>query len=204
MSRSYYSNNLKEFLEDENNKILGELTKNHHFTLEEQQKNAWLKQIEILKNELRNLTSGYIMFEYTIPRMGERVDVIFIYSGLVFVIEFKVNATEYTSSDITQCLNYAIDLKNFHEESHDIALVPILVSTEAVDFEYVIEQYEDKIVKLLRCNKNNIKNTIRTVCEKLQAEPIIIPRIIIKSKISIPSYASPIKFKSLYIKFCCS
>ncbi len=67
LSRSYYSCDIIKFLEEDTNLILGKLTKNHPFALEEQQRNAWLKEIDILKNELKNLTSAYILFEYSIP-----------------------------------------------------------------------------------------------------------------------------------------
>ena len=113
MTRSYYSQNLENFFTDNTDFILGKLTKNHQFALEEQQRNAWIKQIDILKNELNGLGVGRILFEYSIPRMGKRVDVILIYSGFVFVIEFKVNETQYNNADIEQCLDYVLDLKNF-------------------------------------------------------------------------------------------
>lgn len=166
MNRSYYSKNLQQFFLDSDNTILGELTKNHQFALEEQQRNAWLKQIEILKNQLLGLDSGHILFEYSIPRMGKRVDVILIYKGIVFVIEFKVNKTEYSSSDIDQCLDYALDLKNFQEASFDIPLAPILVSTMASIFDNVFEQYKDGIFKPIRCNRNNLKKVIDIISQK--------------------------------------
>ena len=113
MKRSYYSKTINQFLVDEPGNILGELTKNHEFNLEEQQKNAWIRQIDILKEQLMNFSSGHIIFEYSIPRMGRRVDVILIYSGIVFVLEFKVGGDEYPKYAIDQVLDYAIDLKNF-------------------------------------------------------------------------------------------
>ena len=100
MGRAYYSKELQEFLSDDNSRIIGKLTSNHQFALEEQQRNAWIQQIEILKNELHGLDSGHILFEYSIPRMGKRVDVILIYEGIVFVIEFKVYSKEYLRADI--------------------------------------------------------------------------------------------------------
>ena len=172
MSRSYYSNNLKQFLVDDNSHILGELTTNHHFELTESQKNAWIKQIEILKNQFLDLNSGHILFEYSIPRMGKRVDVILIHSGLVFVIEFKVNATEYVSAGVTQCLDYALDLKYFQEGSRDIQLVPILVATNAPDFNNILDQYYDGIIKPLRSNSENIKKIIQNVCEEFTGNEI--------------------------------
>ena len=170
--RSYYSNDLQAFIEDDNGRILSELTRNHQFALEELQRNAWIKQIEILKDELEDFDSGHILFEYSIPRMGKRVDIIFIYSGFVFVIEFKVNATKYHSGDLDQCLDYALDLKNFQEQSHEITLVPILVATNAPDFNNELKQDEDRIIHPLRCNSNNLKNAIQGICENFEGDEI--------------------------------
>ena len=172
MARSYYSQKLEDFFTENTDFILGKLTKNHQFTLEEQQRNAWIKQIDILKNELHGLNSGRILFEYSIPRMGKRVDVVLIYSGFVFVIEFKVNATQYHSADIEQCLDYALDLKNFQEGSHNISLIPILISTKAQKFENIFEKYPDKIFKPLRCNSDNIREIIESICEKFTGDTI--------------------------------
>ena len=172
LSRSYYSKKLDEFLKDDPNRILGELTNSHQFALEEQQRNAWIHQIKILKNQLERFNSGHILFEYSIPRMGKRVDIIFIYSGLVFVIEFKVHATEFLRADIDQCMDYALDLKNFQEGSHNVYLVPILVSTDAPDFDNVIGISKDKIFKSLLCNKNNLKQLIETISDQYKESEI--------------------------------
>ena len=172
MGRAYYSKELQEFLTDDNDGILGELANNHQFALEEQQRNAWMQQIDILKNELRGLDSAHIMFEYSIPRMGKRVDVILIYAGIVFVIEFKVHAKEYLRPDIDQCLDYSLDLKNFQEGSHKVQLVPILVSTEASNFDNTLEKFRDSVFTPLRVNKNNLGTIIKNVSEKFRAEPI--------------------------------
>ena len=172
MGRAYYSKELAEFLTDDNDRILGELTNNHQFALEEQQRNAWTQQIEILKNELHSLDSAHIMFEYSIPRMGKRVDVILIYAGIVFVIEFKVHAKEYLRPDIDQCLDYSLDLKNFQDGSHNVQLVPILVSTEASNFNNTLEKFRDSVFTPLRANKNNLGDIIKDVSENFKAEPI--------------------------------
>lgn len=134
LTRSYYSCDIIEFLQEDSNPILGKLTKNHPFALEEQQRNAWLKEIEILKKELKNLTPAHIFFEYSIPRIGKRADVILILEGLVFVLEFKINEKEYKSSDIDQCLDYALDLKYFHEKSQNLHIIPILVAVNGLVF----------------------------------------------------------------------
>ena len=166
MSRSYYSRELQEFLRDENNSIIGELTNNHQFALEELQRNAWQKQIEILRQQFQNLKSGHIMFEYSIPRMGKRVDVVFIYLNYVFVIEFKVFKNKYSRADRDQCIDYALNLKNFQEGSHNAPLVPILVSTDASDFTNSITKSKDGVYNLLCCNKDNLKANIEQVCKE--------------------------------------
>ena len=117
MERSYYSKLIEEFLQDEN--ILGKLTKNPQFSSDGEQRNAWIEQIDFLKKVFKNLKSGHILFEYVIPRMGKRVDVILIYSGLVFVIEFKVGAEKYEKSAIDQVWDYDLLFGNFLDLEHN-------------------------------------------------------------------------------------
>ena len=62
--------------------------------------------------------------------MGRRVDCILLSYGCIFVIEFKVGADVFQNSGIDQVTDYALDLKNFHEESHKKKIIPILIATE--------------------------------------------------------------------------
>lgn len=172
MARSYYSKNIEAFLNEESSSILGELVKNHQFALEEQQRNSWINQIEILKNSLVTFKSGHILFEYTIPRMGKRVDVVLLYRGIVFLIEFKVGEREYPNSAIDQVLDYALDLKNFHEKSHHLPIVPILIATEANKESINIDSYEDNILKPIKGNKNCLKQIISAVASSIQGNTI--------------------------------
>lgn len=83
MPRSYYSSQVQTFLEESTDQILGRLARSNQFDLEEQQRNAWVAEITILKEELEDLISATILFEYSIPRMGMRADVILILNGLI-------------------------------------------------------------------------------------------------------------------------
>lgn len=49
MSRAYYASDIEQFIKDSPSYILGELSTFHSFSLDELQRNAWLKQIEICK-----------------------------------------------------------------------------------------------------------------------------------------------------------
>jgi hypothetical protein len=55
------------------------------------------------------------------------------HSSVLFVIEFKVGEREFTSAALDQVWDYALDLRNFHETSHAVAIAPILVATQALE-----------------------------------------------------------------------
>ncbi|MFM7569058.1 MAG: hypothetical protein ACKO8O_10200, partial [Betaproteobacteria bacterium] len=94
------------------------------------QKYAWQSQIRLLRRYLPRAMPGRLYFEFSIPRMGKRADVVFVAGGVIFVIEFKVGASRYDRHAIDQVHDYALDLKNFHHGSHHRPVVPILIATE--------------------------------------------------------------------------
>ena len=131
MSRAYYGKSITDFIQEDNLSILGMLTKHHGYqALEKSQQNAWEKQIAILKSQLAGLT-GYIYFEFSIPRMGKRVDNIVILGNKIFLLEFKIGSKQYDKYAIDQVIDYALDLRNFHEGSHHVNLIPVLIAEKA-------------------------------------------------------------------------
>ena len=128
---AYYEADLTTFCEANENEVLGELTARHNFALENPQRHAWQQQITLLKTALIKISTGRIYFEFSIPRMGKRADVVVLTRGVVFVIEFKVGSTTFDHADVEQVHDYALDLKNFHRGSHNVPIVPILVATQA-------------------------------------------------------------------------
>ena len=129
MSRCYYCNSIYGFIHQSREKILGEMAKNNEFSLDDQQKSSWITQIQLLQKLLANIR-GSILFEFTIPRMGRRVDCMLLSYGCIFVIEFKVGSDVFHNNGIDQATDYALDLKNFHEGSHKRKIIPILIATE--------------------------------------------------------------------------
>ncbi|WDF46282.1 DUF2075 domain-containing protein [Chryseobacterium sp. KACC 21268] len=161
MKRSYYQNTINNFLREDSNSIFGQLAQNHQHDLEELQKNAWLKQIQILKSGLTDL-EGKIYFEFSIPRMGKRVDTIVIIEDFIFVIEFKVGDSQYTQDAQDQTIDYCLDLKNFHAGSHNKTIIPILVATRAHKIENDV-QNAMALEKSLLCNSENFVNIINEI-----------------------------------------
>lgn len=149
MKRSYYSNNIATFQNDDNSKILGALAQNHSHALEDLQKNAWIRQIEILKIALQNVEDGQIYFEFSIPRMGKRVDNVLIIKDLIFVLEFKVGESTYPKYAIEQAVDYSLDLKNFHEGSHHQKILPVLIATKAPSVMNVFTQTDSMFESIL-------------------------------------------------------
>lgn len=162
MKRAYYQNDIFAFLNDDDEHILGELTRHHHFTLEITQKNAWIEQISNLKEQLVDLGYGRIFFEFSIPRMGKRVDVVLLIRDVVIVIEYKTGAKTYERYQTDQALDYALDLKNFHAGSHDKYIVPILVSTKAHAESHVVKWNDDGVAEPLLSNGKNVNSLIKS------------------------------------------
>jgi hypothetical protein len=163
--KAYYSAPVSRFLEDDPDRILGVLTTEHHHALEEPQRWAWLQQISILKDTLDGRPAGHIFLEFYIPRMGRRADALLITENILFVLEFKVNAHAHDSFALDQVEDYALDLKNFHEGSHTVPIVPVLVSTGAQsrpldDLKFA----EDLVSAPLATNKTDLGDLIDRVC----------------------------------------
>jgi len=160
--RAYYSAPIEDFLKASEKEILGELALRNNFALEQSQKSAWIEQIKVLQNVLKPY-QGAIYFEYSIPRMGQRIDVVVLIGPVIFVLEFKVGEKTFTAHAIDQVYDYALDLKNFHESSHDKFIAPVLISTEV--------KYVNPIVSLTPQNDKlffPIKSNVDILGEVLQ------------------------------------
>lgn len=168
--RSYYSAPITDFLRQSDREILGIIHANDisaETTI--QQSNTWEVEIAILKDQLRAFSEGRIIFEYTIPRMGKRVDTVILYRNIVFLLEFKCGDTEYRDSTYDQVYDYALDLRNFQKESHDKLLVPMMIPTRAPRYQNALTVH-DRIVEPVRCNGSNIGVAIQHIASQF-SEP---------------------------------
>ena len=163
MNRYYYADVISGFLGENRFHIFGKLAANHPFATEDLQKNTWLAQIDILKHELANLPEGNVLFEYTIPRIGDRVDNIVLHQGIVFLLEFKVGDHAYLKAAMDQVMDYALDLRCFHKESHSKFLVPVLVATEAPAETSQIQFVDHRMLAPLKCNRKNLGSTLADI-----------------------------------------
>ncbi len=174
MQRSFYSDSITSFLKINSDTVLGILTDNNEqFALEQTQKYAWKYEITVLKSILQNY-EGRIFFEYSIPRMGRRIDVVLIIKNVIFVLEFKVGEKEFLLSASDQVLDYSLDLKNFHETSHEHLIAPILIATEAKDVMPLISTtpHNDNILFSIKTNTILLRQVINDVLQFADGEDI--------------------------------
>lgn len=176
-NRCLYNNEIKDFLNESENSILGILSRNYHGTVQSTQTDAWLEEIIIIQNLLKSLNNidGQIIFEYDIPRLGKRIDVTLLINGIIFCLEFKVGESRILEADVDQVLDYALDLKYFHKFSSDKIIVPILIATNYKSSTSIIAMsvYNDKVVNPLVTGKDGLLKLINEVLVKFPNETSI-------------------------------
>jgi len=173
LNNSFYSSSIKDLVDQTPETVLGYLAKQNPFSLDALQRNAWLAQISILQRELASLNSGWLAFEFAIPRMGKRADNIILLGGVIFVLEFKVGTEQFDNSARDQAIDYALDLKNFHSGSHDRPIVPIVVATGAPDTAYSLTWADDKVAKPIFNNGVGLGALIKDIANETTASTAI-------------------------------
>ncbi len=174
MSRCLYNSDFATFLYTDSASIYRILDDNYHGEALTTTRDAWKAEIDIMKNVVSSLhnADGQIIFEYDIPRLGKRIDVVLLYRGIVFCLEFKVGESKILENNIDQVLDYALDLKNFHKFSEDKVIAPILVATNYSNRSTAIQMsvYDDKVINPLVTGETGIFALIQNVVSEFPNE----------------------------------
>lgn len=171
MERAYYSDSITDFLGKSSNEIVGQLVsaaETNGASIETTQTHAWREQIEILHDALMPFRSrGSLYFEYGIPRLGRRIDVLALIDAVIFVLEFKVGESHFTGTAIDQVCDYALDLKNFHETSHSAPVAPILIPTGAANATASIKftPQNDRVLEPILATPQSLREIVQKVLE---------------------------------------
>ena len=170
--RYWYGASISEFIATSPKGVLGHLASNSRFPIILTQRDAWLNQIEFLQSQLEGV-AGSIFFEFNIPRMGRRIDVILVIEAAILALEFKVGGKFLDRTAIDQVWDYGLDLKNFHEASHNASIVPILIATEAVDCGPIdLISDPDKLYRPIFVNPKNLRKAIDLAYAKISGDPV--------------------------------
>jgi hypothetical protein len=172
-NRCLYIASFREFLENERLSVLGALHNNYHGEALTTTDEAWMGEIDILQQVLTpwKEENAQVIFEYEIPRLGKRIDVVLLLRGIIFCLEFKVGQKDALQADVEQVMDYALDLKNFHRFSHDRVIVPILVPTKRVTSTNAFQPsvYDDQIYNPLISGADNLQSLIVAVLNHAHA-----------------------------------
>jgi len=189
--RCLYDNSFTGFLSETGMSILGKLVDHYHGEARTTTIEAWKGEISIMQDVLSRLgeSEGRVVFEYDIPRLGKRIDVVLLLKGIIFCIEFKVGETRILEADVDQVLDYALDLKNFHKFSQEKVIVPILIATNYAEASSVIQMsvYDDRVVNPLVTGKEHLFDQIKAVLGRFPDETPVDPNWIISPYAPTPT-----------------
>lgn len=172
--RWFYSDEVAVFMQRSEQHVLGSLS-TFSESIERTQINAWSAQIALMQHALADVASASrIYFEYVIPRLAKRIDCVVVLKHALLVIEFKLGESEFTTSALDRVWDYALDLKNFHETSHDKLVVPLLVATEAphVALEWVGTIHDDLLMRPMRVGRGQLSDALN-LCATALTGPTI-------------------------------
>lgn len=190
-TRCLYNNSFAGFDNEPEEAVYSIMDDNYHGDALTTTREAWKSEISIMKRVLAQLKhkDGQIVFEYDIPRLGKRIDVVLLLEGIVFCLEFKVGESRILEADIDQALDYALDLKNFHKFSQDRIIVPILIATNYRNSSNSIQMsvYDDKVINPLVTGESGVSNLIAEVVRRFPNESPVNPNWIISPYAPTPT-----------------
>ena len=191
MSRCLFDSDFQAFANASQDSILGIFNRKRHGMALTTTEEAWESEIAIMNDVLSSLApkNGRIIFEYDIPRLGKRIDVVLLLEGIIFCLEFKVGESRILEADVDQVLDYALDLKNFHKFSQDHLIVPNLIATNYRDASTEIRMsvYDDRVVNPLVTGKTGLTKLITEVLKYFPNEKPIDPDWIISPYAPTPT-----------------
>lgn len=172
-NRCLYNSDFKSFIEADPYSVLGRIHDAFHGQALTTTDEAWLGEIQLLQDVLLpwQEEAAEIIFEYDIPRLGKRIDVVLLLRGVIFCLEFKVGQKDALQSDVERVMDYALDLKNFHRYSHDRIIVPILIPTKHTSSSsyFTPSVYNDSIFNPLITGARGLQDIIKSVLRHVNA-----------------------------------
>jgi Uncharacterized conserved protein (DUF2075) len=170
MKQAYFHSTIEDFLNINEDEIIGKLNKAgtsfaSQWTITT---TSWDSSIQILKKSFLELIeidatvkNWHILLEYEIPRLSSRIDAVIIAGDLIFVIEFKYDRRKYESADLRQVEDYANDLFDFHLESKNRIIIPVLLAPLAKSISNSTNSSIDSFIKpCLKVNAVNLSQNI--------------------------------------------
>ena len=162
---AFYRAPVPDFLAHDEDLVIGRqstVTRLGFTELTAEQLEAWRQQVTILRSALARFSdrNWHLLLEYSIPRRGKRIDAVIIAEGLILVIEFKCGARKYDRKARIQVEDYCLDLRDFHCQSRQRTLVPILVATHAEDRPHPSCEVVDSVAPIWLANAGSLAEVL--------------------------------------------
>ena len=170
MKQAYFHSTIEDFLNINEDEIIGKLNKAgtsfaSQWTITT---TSWDSSIQILKKSFLELIeidatvkNWHILLEYEIPRLSSRIDAVIIADDIIFVVEFKYDRRKYELADIRQAEDYVNDLLDFHLESKDKIIIPVLLAPYAKSINTELQLNNSGHIKpCLKTNEINFSQII--------------------------------------------
>ena len=190
-TRCLYDSSIRDFKAESSEAIIGRLCNNYNGNLTALVIESWDEEISVMKEVLSDYTDddGQIVFEYEIPRLGKRLDVVLLYKGIIFCLEFKTGNTPKSEKDVDQVLDYALDLKNFHLFSQDKIIAPVFIAPNFKGLTTHVRKsgYNDTVLNPLITGKAGLSQAFKEVIEVYPNEAPIDPDWIISPYFPTPT-----------------
>jgi hypothetical protein len=136
---------------------------------EQEQVMAWKQEIVDLMATLYNSgAKGWIIFEYSIYRLSDRIDVVLLIDSIVYSLEFKTGHQSLTEASADQAARYAYDLKNFHQASKNLWVCPILIIQNQHDLnqgKQVVSHSADGLFDLQTISQKGLAQALANIPE---------------------------------------
>lgn len=171
MRQAYYNSTIEMFLKANNDEIVGKLNLGATAYVSQWTIGivSWGSSIEIYKSTFKELidlfpiaSNWHLFLEYEIPRLASRIDAVIIADDLIFVIEFKYERNKFELADLRQVEDYALDLNDFHFESRNRTIIPVLVAPLAKSINQLISlNYKSKVQTCLKANEDDLAIILR-------------------------------------------
>lgn len=178
---AHFVNTVSGFLAMSSESIVGELSLRAaaagYYQQLHTQTESWKEEINALQNALskiqgldHSVNEWTILLEYPIPRRGKRIDVVLLADNCALVLEFKCGATSFDNEAKLQVEDYCLDLRDFHLESRDLILVPILVATKAKTHRNNFCEIVDSIAPVINASEDDLPSLISQATEKYRSD----------------------------------
>jgi hypothetical protein len=176
---AYYCSSVREFLGHDQKQVAAELsahTDELNLNLRPATIVSWKRTTTILNRAFRKIVDHHpaagdwgLLLEYDIPRRNRRIDCVILAGALIIVVEFKTGRSRKEWEARRQAEHYALELRDFHRESRNRILIPVVATSAGLPFNAPDElQIHELVSRVLIANERTLDEAISCAVSKTE------------------------------------